>query len=209
MEKAQLLEVRKNQKAKKPEFIRRDGHKKARLEMKWHRPKGLHNKMRLHKGGKPACVSSGYGSPKLVKGLASNGMQPVVVASLTSLSLINAKEQLAVLSSGLGQKKRTQLLEKAKELGITVRGTKQKIKSVDEYLEYVKSDIKARQDKRQAKSSAKEKRAKDAEKKAKEKEAKAVKSEEKKLTPEEQLAQEKKLEQEKNKEKNKILTQKA
>ena len=51
MEKKDLLEFRKKIKAKKPNFIRQDAHKKGEIKKKWRRPKGLQSKMRLHKRG--------------------------------------------------------------------------------------------------------------------------------------------------------------
>ena len=42
MTKEKMLKLKKEIKKKMPKFLRQDGHKKARLEKKWRRPKGLH-----------------------------------------------------------------------------------------------------------------------------------------------------------------------
>ena len=63
-----LLQVRKELKERKPEFIRQDNPKRKKLNYKWRKPKGIHSKMRHNRRGKRGSPSPGYGSPNEIKG---------------------------------------------------------------------------------------------------------------------------------------------
>ena len=70
----ELLEIRKTLKARKPKFVRKDSNKlKGKTMSKWRKPRGLHNKRRLHKKGHQKNPSVGYRSPKLVRSLQLDG----------------------------------------------------------------------------------------------------------------------------------------
>ena len=56
----ELLELRKQIKNKKPDFIRQDAHKKKKLGKKWRKARGLHSKIRLKLRGRGKFVSNGY-----------------------------------------------------------------------------------------------------------------------------------------------------
>jgi len=62
-----LLELRKKIKQRKPEFIRQDAHKKAKLKRKWVRPRGIDSKIRLGLKGYGKKPSTGWSSPKGTK----------------------------------------------------------------------------------------------------------------------------------------------
>ena len=47
-----LLNVRKEMKERKPEFIRQDNPKRMKLNYKWRKPKGVHSKIRHHFKGR-------------------------------------------------------------------------------------------------------------------------------------------------------------
>jgi len=120
MDIKKLLEIRKKIKAKKPNFVRQDYHKKARLKKKWRRPKGLQSKLRLHFRGKVKPVSPGYRSPKKVSGLDKNGLQIKLISSIKELGGLDPKKQAIIVSSSIGERKRILILKKAKEAGINV-----------------------------------------------------------------------------------------
>ncbi|MDP2846088.1 MAG: eL32 family ribosomal protein, partial [Candidatus Methanoperedens sp.] len=81
-ETKRLLNVRKKQKSKKPQFKQTDSHKKKKLADYWRRPDGIHNKTRYAVKGKTPLVEAGYGSPALVRGLHPSGFEDVVVNNL-------------------------------------------------------------------------------------------------------------------------------
>lgn len=185
-----LLEQRKRIKRKKPDFYMQDSHKKGRLKSKWRRPKGIDSKMRLCLKGYRKSVEPGFGSPNPVKGLLSSGQMPVLVNNLKDLESIDKEKQAALLSSGIGTRKRIEMLKKAMESGITIANFKDpaaKIKKIEE-------------DRKKKLEEKKSKEKKKAEKKAKEKKEKKKKEDlaEKVLTEEEKA----------KKEKDKILTKK-
>ncbi len=175
------LELRKKIKAKKPEFLRQDSHKKGEISNNWRKPKGLQSKMRLHKKGYRRSVEIGWKSPADVKGLHSNGLMPVNVSNISQLDLIKKETHGVVVSKTVGMKKKADILQKAKDLSLTVLNA-----DIDAYLVSVKEKI----EKKKEIKKAKEKKVKEAPKKEKKPEVKE------------------KTEEEKKKEKDKILTQK-
>jgi len=194
MDKKELLELRRRIKKKKPNFIRQDAHKRSRLNKRWRRPKGIQSKMRLHKSGYRKSISVGYGSPRAVFGLHSTGLKPELVNSLKDLENIDSKVQGIILSHSIGQKKKTEMILKAKEKGITILN----VKDIDKFLKNMEDKIKSQQERKKAKDEEKSKKKKEAEKTK-------VKGD-KKLS--DKLSDEEKKDEEK-KEKDKLLTKKG
>lgn len=186
MEKKDLLELRKKAKAKKPNFIRQDAHKKAEISKKWRRPKGFQSKMRLHKKGYRKSPSQGYRSPAVVRGLDKSGLVPTIISSKKELENIDVKKQGAIIAKAVGMKKRVELVNYAKEKGIIVLN----IKDFDKFLAKVNEKLKEKK-----------------EEKKKEKEEKKEAKPKKKEALAEKLTEEEKKEKEK-KERDKLLTKK-
>jgi large subunit ribosomal protein L32e len=136
----ELLELRKQIKNKKPNFIRQDTHKKKRLSRTWRKPKGLHSKLRLKHRGRAKPISQGYRSPKKVKHLHKNGLQECIIRSINDLRGLDNKKSGLIISSALGNKKKIIILKKAKELGLNVLN----IKGPDEYIKNVEDKINLR-----------------------------------------------------------------
>ena len=119
-ETKRLLRVRERQKSKKPSFRRYDSHKKKKVSESWRRPRGLQNKLRRHVAAKGGWVKSGYGSPKTVRGLHPCGLEEVLVCNLKDVEGIDPELQAVRISGTVGAKKRIDIKEKAKELGLKV-----------------------------------------------------------------------------------------
>ena len=181
-----LLAVRKKAKSRKPNFVRQDVLKKPGLGKGWRRPKGLQSKLRYNKRGKGKNISSGYRSPRAVRGLDGSGKEMVTITNSKDLEGLDIKKHSLLLSSTLGNKKRIQILKKAKELGLKVLN----FKNPDEFVKKVEDIL-------VSKKKSKEFVKKEAEKK------KETKKEEKLA---EKVDGETKKEGEK-KEKDKLLTQ--
>ncbi|MGM5485263.1 MAG: eL32 family ribosomal protein [Nanobdellota archaeon] len=143
---------------KKPSFIRQDYHKKSKLEKKWVRPRGIQSKQRLQKNGHSAIVKTGYRMPRDQRGTDRNGLYPVVVNNLGELDKVDPKENSVVLSSGLGNRKRSDLVRRAKEKNIALSN----IKDPDAFLKQVEKKI---SDKKQERKNLEEKRKKQEQKK--------------------------------------------
>jgi len=190
-----LLELRKKLKNRKPKFIRQDSHKKKRVKFSWRRPKGLHSKMRLELKGYRRNVEIGWGSPKEVKGLSSDGLEKITVNNIDDLKKLDAKKQGALISGNVGLKKRLEILKEAEKLKIkilNIKNPEKYIKDAEEFLKNKKEEKAAR---------AKEKEKKKTEKK------KETKKEEKTIEEKVELTDEEKKEKDKE-EKDKLLTKK-
>ncbi|WP_338601079.1 50S ribosomal protein L32e [Sulfolobus tengchongensis] len=119
-----IYEIRQKLKSKKPEFMRYDWDKFYRLERqeKWRRPYGRDNKTRLKIRGFPPIVSVGYRLPKEIRELHPTGLKQVLVHNVNELiKLQNQKDNvIVIIASSVGFKKRIEILNKAKELGLKV-----------------------------------------------------------------------------------------
>jgi len=195
IETKELLWLRKKIKAKKPKFSRQDSHKKKKLENKWRKPKGLHSKMRLGKSGYKKSVKKGYGSPRSVKNLSSEGIEKVNAFNKKDLEKIDTKSQGVIISSGVSLKKRIDIIIEAEKKKIKILN----IKDLSKY-------IKEAEEKREKAKKEKEERKKEKEKKKKAEEKKAKKTEGKGV--EEKVIDEEEKKKLEKKEKDKILTKK-
>ncbi len=118
-ETKRLLNVRKKQKSKKPEFKQTDSHKKKKLADYWRRPDGIHNKTRYAVKGKTPLVEAGYGSPALVRGLHPSGFEDVVVNNLKEIESLKGG-QAARVAHTVGARKRALMEKRASELGLKI-----------------------------------------------------------------------------------------
>jgi len=148
MHSKDLLEIRKRIKARKPEFIRQDFHKKSGLKKKWRRPKGLHSKIRLNIRGKGKSVSSGYRAPKKIRGIHNSGMVIELVSSPKDLTRLDSKKHCLIISSSVGIKKRVIILKKTIDLGFNVLN----IKSPNDYIKKIEERMSEKKKKEEKKS---------------------------------------------------------
>ncbi len=119
-ETKRLLNVRTIQKSKKPTFLQTDSHKKKKLEDRWKRPDGIHNKTRYMLKGKCPRVEAGYGSPALVRGLHPSGCEEVIVNNPKDLESLKNDRQAARIAHTVGSRKRSLIEAKAAELGLKI-----------------------------------------------------------------------------------------
>ena len=139
-----LLQKRREIKAKKPDFIRQDAHKKKKLKKCWRSSKGIQSKMRLNKAGYRKSIRIGYKSPAEVRGLSRNGLEPIMVSNVSQLTKIT-EGQGAVISSTVGQRKRMEIAKKAEDLSIPVIN----IKNIKDYLKSAGEKIAKRKEEKQ------------------------------------------------------------
>jgi large subunit ribosomal protein L32e len=185
------LELRKKIKSKKPKYLREDHHKKKAVDKKsWRGPRGRHSKMRHGFQGHRATLEVGYGSPREARHLHSSGLLPVVVCNIAELSTLDKSKQAALVSARVGTKKKADLVNKAKELGVKIIN----VKDADAFLKKVEDQLKKKKEKKE--KAAKEKAAK---KKEKEKKAEEKAKKEAAESPEDAKKKE-------NKELEKVLT---
>lgn len=176
----ELLELRRKLKKKKPTFLRQDAHKVKKLKKKWRQPKGRHSKMRFKLRSYRKQPSIGYSSPRKVRGLDSKGRMEVKVETLNDLEKVKG-DQVIVIGSTVGTKKKVEILKKIKEKNVHVKN----VKNIDEFVKQAEERLKKKKE----------------ETKEKEKEKKKAKEESLKRAEEKKKEEEKKTEEEKEKEK--------
>jgi len=151
-----LLEIRKELKERKPEFIRQDTHKRKKLTVKWRKPKGIHSKIRHHFKGRGKMPSPGYKSPAKVRGMHSSGLKMINISSIKDLQKIKNQSEGVVISKTVGMKKKIEILKMAKELKIKVLNLNldEHIGKIESFLSSKKKEVK--EEKKEAKKDAKE-----------------------------------------------------
>lgn len=87
---------------------------------RWRRPRGNDNPLRLRLKGMPPRVSSGFGTPKEIRGLHPSGLRPVVVYAVRDLENLDPAKVIVYVGRTVGRRKKAEILTKAKELGIVV-----------------------------------------------------------------------------------------
>lgn len=109
-------------KRKKPEFLRWLWWKfiKFQNNLKWKRPRGKDNKMRLKLKGYPPLASVSYSLPSELRFLHPSGLAPVTIANATELEKLDPSKHIVYISSRVGLKKRLELIKLAKEKGFKV-----------------------------------------------------------------------------------------
>lgn len=93
---------------------------KFRNDLKWRKPRGKDNPMRLKLKGHPPVVSAGYGSPTVIKGLHPSGLRPVVVSSMRELAGLDPTSHIVYISSSVGLRKKLEIIRKAQEMGFKI-----------------------------------------------------------------------------------------
>jgi len=92
--------------------------RKKKKKRKWRRPRGRHSKVRKKRKGYVKPVSIGYGKPKEKKGLIK-GLKPVVVHNVEELKKVK-QDEIAIIASGIGKKKKIEMAKIILENNIKV-----------------------------------------------------------------------------------------
>jgi large subunit ribosomal protein L32e len=114
------LKLRKRVKGKKPKFVRPESWRYFRLKENWRNPRGLDHKVRLMYKGWPPAAGSGYGGPKLSRGLHPSGYREVLVYNVEQLSKIEPKLQAVRIGHRVGKRKKANILAEARRRKIVV-----------------------------------------------------------------------------------------
>ncbi len=106
---------------KKPLFRRTQGAMFRRLAGKgWRRPVGKHNKIREGKKGKGSAPSIGYGASRETRHLHPCGLEDVIVNNKGDVSALVPEKHAARISSTVGKRKKSLLLDELKTRVIKV-----------------------------------------------------------------------------------------
>ncbi|MEB3787632.1 MAG: 50S ribosomal protein L32e [Desulfurococcales archaeon] len=106
----------------KPRFLRYLSWRFWKFERReyWRKPKGNDNKMRLQIKGYPPIVKVGYRTPRDIRGLHPSGLQPVWISNPAELEKVDPEKHIVYIASTVGLRKRLQIIEKARQLGIKI-----------------------------------------------------------------------------------------
>jgi large subunit ribosomal protein L32e len=137
------LKARKRAKKKKPDFVRSESWRYAKLKESWRRPRGLDHKMRRKIKGWPPTVSVGYKGPKVARGLHPSGYKEVLVHNAKEVSSIDPKTEAARIAHTVGKKKRVQIIAKAKKKKVFILN----FKPVKELVEKEKEETEEAEEK--------------------------------------------------------------
>jgi large subunit ribosomal protein L32e len=130
------VKLRKRVKAKKPKFQGQETWRYKRIRVRWRRPRGVDSKMRQNVKGWPKTVNVGYGGPQTAKFLHPSGYKEVLVHNQKEIEKIDAETQAVRIAHTVGQKKRIEILNKAKERGLHILNPRE-VKETKEELEKV------------------------------------------------------------------------
>ena len=119
------LKLRARVKKGKPEFARPESWRYVRLKENWRHPRGLDNKVRMSIKGWPPLVSSGYGGPRVFRGLHPSGYEEVMVYNVEQVSKVKPNTQAVRIAHAVGKRKRTEILAEARRKKILVLNIRQ------------------------------------------------------------------------------------
>lgn len=107
-------------KRKKPKFKRQESWRYRRVKESWRKARGLDSKMRKNVKGWPPSPNKGYRNQKDVRGLHPSGFREVRVVGIHDLEKIDPESEAIKIGHTVGEKKRTQIVNTAREMGIYV-----------------------------------------------------------------------------------------
>jgi large subunit ribosomal protein L32e len=119
------LKLRARVKKGKPKFARPESWRYVRLKENWRNPRGLDNKVRMSIKGWPPPVSSGYGGPRVSRGLHPSGYQEILVYNVEQVSQVTPDTQALRIAHTVGKRKRTEILAEARKKKIVVLNLRQ------------------------------------------------------------------------------------
>jgi large subunit ribosomal protein L32e len=121
----EALAQRKAKNAARPPFNRQEWFRYQRLGRKWRAPQGIQSKMRRHWGTHADVVSIGYRGPKAARGLHPSGFAEVLIHNAAGLEGIDPARQAVRIAGSVGARKRREIQDGAKKLGIRVLNWRQ------------------------------------------------------------------------------------
>jgi large subunit ribosomal protein L32e len=114
------LKLRARVKKGKPKFARPESWRYVRLKENWRNPRGLDNKVRMSIKGWPPPVSSGYGGPRVSRGLHPSGYEDILIYNVEQLSKVNPDTQAVRIAHTVGKRKRAGILTEARKKKIVI-----------------------------------------------------------------------------------------
>ena len=146
-----ILSLKKQIKAKKPDF-KRTNFLKKKLRATYRRPRGIHNKMRLKKASHLKRITPGYRTPRKIRHYTREGLKERLIFNEEEINTL-AKNEIAIIASQVGMKTKLKILEKAKENNIQIGN----VKDIDAFIARWKEEKQKKKQETQKKEEKKEK----------------------------------------------------
>jgi len=105
---------------KKKKFKRQNAHAYKRLKKKWRKPRGTQSKTRKEKSGKPEMPKVGRKVSRAWRGKHPSGKYEFFVRNLHDLKRVNDKTEAIRISAAVGEKKKEEIVKKAKEMNLKI-----------------------------------------------------------------------------------------
>lgn len=96
---------------------------RSRVKDRWRKQRGIDNKKRIKKDFMGAEPNIGYGNPRELRGVRTNGKKLLRISSTSQLSSMSAeasKEFDVVISKSVGKRKRNEMASIARSKGIRI-----------------------------------------------------------------------------------------
>lgn len=90
------------------------------MKERWRAARGIDSKARLRRKSQLKLPGIGYRVPRGIRFLHPSGLQEVLTYNPESLDKIDPKKQAVRIAHTVGARKRIEILEKAREMGILV-----------------------------------------------------------------------------------------
>ncbi len=88
------------------------------VKPRWRKPRGVDNKKRIRKAWFGACPKVGNKNPENVRGMHPLGLPEILVNNVAELE--GADGVLVRIASGVGKKKKAEIVAKAKEMNLRI-----------------------------------------------------------------------------------------
>ncbi len=114
--------IRKIKMRRKTKFLRWLWWKFSKFEnkLRWRRPRGKDNPVRLSYKGYPPKPDSGYRVPRDIRNLHPSGFIPVRISNIKELDVLDPKRHIIYIAGSVGTKKRLEIISKAREKGFRI-----------------------------------------------------------------------------------------
>ncbi|MEE8299944.1 MAG: 50S ribosomal protein L32e [Desulfatiglandales bacterium] len=124
--------IKKDENKLKPKFKRRESIRYKKLSRGgWRKPRGIHHKVRLNRGGKGESPSIGYGTKAEQKGVHPSGYMDVLVENPSQLATLDKERDAVRISGRVGDFKAQKIMEDSKKLGLKILNPRE-IRAIDD-----------------------------------------------------------------------------
>ena len=141
MEQKRLLDLRKKISQKRPSFRRVESWRHKRVKDSWRKARGIDSQTRKKTKTGVRSPTTGYRSPKKVRGLHPSGYEEVRVFQKEDLIGLNNKKQALKISGKLGAKKRIALIDYAQKRGFKILNLGISQKELDRFESMLEDSI--------------------------------------------------------------------